>query len=118
MAKYGQPRALVAPSQDNAEPPPLPQFQPGETSFMAASPVEIARQLTVVESAVYRSIEPCELFAQGWSTDQRALLSPNVANSTQHFNRVSCATQILILSERKTKVRVCVCVCVHVGVCG
>ena len=52
-------------------------------------PVEVARQLTKIESELYRSIKPSELTGQGWTKADKHARAPNVLNMINRFNQVS-----------------------------
>ena len=52
-------------------------------------PVEVARQLTKIESELYRSIKASELTGQGWTKANKQVRAPNVLNMINRFNQVS-----------------------------
>ena len=52
-------------------------------------PVEVARQLTKIESELYRSIKASELTGQGWTKADKHARAPNVLNMINRFNQVN-----------------------------
>lgn len=61
------------------------------------SPIEIARQLTLIESELFFSIKCNELLDKAWMSDEKERLSPNVIRFTTHFNLVSSWVALSII---------------------
>jgi hypothetical protein len=57
--------------------------------FTEAPLGEIARQMTLIEHDLYRSIQAWEFFKCGWSKKGKEQSSPNVLAMVQRFNQVS-----------------------------
>ena len=51
--------------------------------------LEVARQMTLIEHDLYRSIQPWEFFKCGWSKADKEKTSPNILAMVQRFNQVS-----------------------------
>ena len=68
--------------------------------------VEIARQLTLIESEVFKKIEPKECFDLGWTRDgDKYDLSPNIVAVAERFNNFSFWIRNCIVNERDIKRR-------------
>jgi son of sevenless-like protein len=57
--------------------------------FIDFDPVEVARQLTLIESSVYRAIMPFECLGQAWSKKNRLEAAPAIVSMIKRFNLVS-----------------------------
>ena len=53
------------------------------------SPLEIARQLTLIEFELYAAIRPSECLSQNWNTKQKERLAPNILKCISHFGKIS-----------------------------
>eukprot|EP01147_Barroeca_monosierra_P001967 gene1967-5051_t len=60
-------------------------------------PTELARQLTLIDSELYRAIQPSELVGQQWTKKEKETRSPHVLAFIRHFNRISQFTIRTIL---------------------
>ncbi|KAL6077406.1 cell division cycle-related protein [Balamuthia mandrillaris] len=70
----------------------------GEGGWMGLHPLELARQLSLLESKIFRAIQPRELLGQGWSKKETAdQLSPNVKAMIQNSNRITSWVQTEIV---------------------
>ena len=58
-------------------------------SFLDIPPLEIARQLTIVEHDLFCQIQPKECLNCCWSGKRQKELAPNILNMIEHFNQVS-----------------------------
>jgi len=97
---------------------PLKPLGPADckpNSLLDIHPVELARQLTLYESSIFRRITPLELFNQAWSSADESL-SPNVMKLIKNFNGVSfwVATELVMnaetLKERQQVLKRMICV--------
>jgi len=64
-------------------------------------PLEIARQLTLIEFDLYRKIQPKECLNQAWNKTDREINAPNISAMIRRFNEVSLwiATEVLSYSN-------------------
>ncbi|KAL6044400.1 cell division cycle-related protein [Balamuthia mandrillaris] len=70
----------------------------GEGGWMGLHPLELARQLSLLESKIFRAIQPRELLGQGWSKKETAdQLAPNVKAMIQNSNRITSWVQTEIV---------------------
>jgi hypothetical protein len=75
------PKTLVPTARGPGSPRPF---------YWAEAPLtEIARQMTLIEHDLYRSIQAWEFFKCGWSKKGKEQSSPNVLAMVQRFNQVS-----------------------------
>jgi len=84
-----------------SHPPPKPVIPTNMStplSLLDIDPTEIARQLTLIEFGLYRSIMPQECLGQAWTkTATRHEKAPNIMAMIARFNQVSrwIATEIV-----------------------
>jgi len=68
-------------------------------------PEEIARQITLLEHELYRSIQSTEVIKQRWNGKSKAELSPNIMKLITWFNQFSTWVAVEILSNVDLKMR-------------
>lgn len=68
-------------------------------------PEEFAQQLTILDLAVFKLIQPDELSGCGWTKKLKFELAPNVVALTKRFNHTSFWVQREILNANRAKVR-------------
>src|SRR5690606_32845280 len=86
------PPAIVIP------PPILPKKESKTLTWMALHPVEMARQLTLIEERFYQAVQPNEFLEQKWTKkDSKAQLAPNLSAFIERFNTVSRFTTTEII---------------------
>eukprot|EP01112_Ceratiomyxa_fruticulosa_P003017 TRINITY_DN13423_c0_g1_i2.p1 TRINITY_DN13423_c0_g1~~TRINITY_DN13423_c0_g1_i2.p1 ORF type:complete len:698 (+),score=159.41 TRINITY_DN13423_c0_g1_i2:79-2172(+) len=78
-----------------------------ESLFIDFDPTEVARQLTLIEEKIFKSIELKECLGQAWNKADKDELAPNIVTMIRRFNLVSTwvATEIVkaeILKDRAT----------------
>lgn len=71
-------------------------------------PEEFAQQLTILDLAVFKAINPDELSGVGWTKKQKVELAPNIVAFTKRFNHVSFWVVREILNANKKKTRAAV----------
>lgn len=81
------------------ESPPIPQLPAdmGKITFLALHPLEIARQLTLIDQSLFRSVPATELLAARWTKADKEHSTPAIHRFTKQFNKVTywVATEIL-----------------------
>jgi len=90
---------------DNQEEPFRPA-NPSQFTFMDLHPVEVARQLTLIEHELLEKIRPFEFLGQAWTKKDKEVRAPNILTMIKRFNQVSgwVAQEIVTckgLSERR-----------------
>jgi len=60
---------------------------------------EIARQMCLMDHNIFSSIRPHEFLGQSWKKKNKATEAPNILRIIDHFNKITCWTQAMILYE-------------------
>lgn len=74
-------------------------------SLMDLDPAEIARQLTIYTSTIFRAIKPYEFFDCAWSKTKLQHLAPNVMEMISRFNYISSWVATELCCELQLRVR-------------
>jgi len=98
--------------------PPKPHalsYSPkGIISLFDIHPEEIARQMTIMESELFKAIKPWEYL--NWNSKEKAQKAPNVLNMIRKFNQVSKWVQTELVKLDNVKQRVAV-MCRFLEIC-
>eukprot|EP00026_Physarum_polycephalum_P003119 Phypoly_transcript_03128.p1 GENE.Phypoly_transcript_03128~~Phypoly_transcript_03128.p1 ORF type:complete len:830 (-),score=159.54 Phypoly_transcript_03128:70-2271(-) len=91
---------------DNLPPTPvLPRSTPLTFSQEDWEPIEIARQLTIIEYDMYREIAAKELLSLSWQKSDNKKRSPNLLRMIHRFNELNNWVQWQIVAEPNLKKR-------------
>lgn len=80
----------------------------GRFSFLDLDPLEVARQLTLLEWNLYSSIRPKECLNLAWTDAEADKTAPNVAELVRRFGLVSQWVASEVVMEKRAKQRVVV----------
>jgi hypothetical protein len=99
-------RKIVRTPTQSPPPPILLTDSPIITDLFQIDPLEFARQMTLRDEEVYKRIKPRELMNQAYSQKDIAhIVSPNVIQLIQRFNKISEWVQTAIVKETQYKRR-------------
>jgi hypothetical protein len=66
----------------------LDEFLQDQSAIFEMDPQEMARQITILDADIYRSIRPKECLNQGWEKSDKIERSPNISRIIQQTNNV------------------------------
>ncbi|KAF9903043.1 hypothetical protein BX616_001732, partial [Lobosporangium transversale] len=91
-------------------PQPITPRNLKKIKFLELDPLEFARQLTIMEAAVYNKIRPVECLAKAWTSEdpEVAAKAVNIKKIIETSNLFSNWVNELVLSEKEIKKRVLV----------
>jgi len=106
------PTSVYVPSGASFVPPPKPLGKRPKdhrkVSFIRIHPLEMARQMTLIEKELFRAIRPPELAGGAFKKKNKAELSPNVVQMIDWFNHITAWVQKEIVLTPNLKERITV----------
>jgi CRP-like cAMP-binding protein len=86
--------------------PIIPKPKKGEPlTLLDIDPLELARQITLIDEEYYHSIQPKEFLKQAWNKHDHEKRAPTITEFTKHVNRMTnwFSTEILKQSEAENR---------------
>lgn len=99
-----RPDSLTAIQNMKAPPSIIPEKE-SISIVLEIDPLEIARQLTLIEYDLYNKIMPKECLGQGWNKEQKETNSPHIYQLIQRFNMMGKWVVSEIVKETDTTKR-------------
>ena len=76
-----------------------------EKGWMTIDPLEIARQMTLIEFSIYEKIQAKECIGQAWNGKKKHIVSPNISAVIAFTNQISAWVATKILESEDIRVR-------------
>jgi son of sevenless-like protein len=79
-----------------------------DLTILTLDPIEVARQMTIMEEALFRGIRPREFIKQAWNKAGKELNAPGITKFTNHINKMInwVTTEILKVPEAQDRANV------------
>jgi len=97
MKSEGKEKQQIETALPDPPPPHLPKEIKEQYTFLDFHPEEVARQLTLIELAIFKNIQYKELLGVRWTKKNKEKYSPNVLKMIRFSNHVR--TDCLLLSS-------------------
>jgi len=101
-------KSTVKPPFNFPEDPPAPRLKARKQHghpLLDLDEVEVARQLSLLDFAVFQEIMPAEFFNQAWSKESMHHHCPNLLRLIARFNFLSQCVPSVIVEEKSLKIR-------------
>ncbi|SPO23602.1 related to Guanyl nucleotide exchange factor Sql2 [Ustilago trichophora] len=95
-------RKMVLP---NSAPPPILPKNLKKLKFLEIDPLELARQLTLIESRLYNKVKPAECLGLKWTKPGNDVHAKGIMESINTHNRISAWVAETILQQEDLKKR-------------
>ena len=89
----------------NSLPPQSIVTKSNVINLLTVHPTEMARQLTLLEYQIYRSIQPHEFFNNAWASSDKETKSRNIIKMSTEFNNIGKWVASEIVREKNLKLR-------------
>mmetsp|Transcript_68 Transcript_68/g.79 ORF Transcript_68/g.79 Transcript_68/m.79 type:complete len:516 (-) Transcript_68:40-1587(-) len=83
----------------------LPKSLDGPLNILDLDPLEVARQLTLIEYEMYNKIQPKECLDQCWNKDGKETRAPHIVELIDRFNKRSRWVVTCVVTEEDTATR-------------
>jgi len=98
---------LVVEFSFSVDPPDsiIPKQISDKFDILQWDPLELARQMTLIEYRAFKKIKPKECFNSSWTKPNKLIESPNIVELTERFNILSYWFATFLLNEEDLKQR-------------
>ncbi|GBB90672.1 hypothetical protein RclHR1_01770020 [Rhizophagus clarus] len=92
-------------TNSSAPPPPILPKNLKKLKFLDIDPLEIARQLTLMESKLYNNIKPVECLGKAWSQSEGSNIAANVKAIIFNSNKITGWVAESVLNQKEIRKR-------------